>query len=308
MGHIFPAFKKVVKILVTGSNGFVGRYVREMIPGCSPLTDGYKFDLRDVRQVEALVCSTKPEAVIHLAAQSSVADSFRCPKETFDINFFGTLNLLEALKNNRFTGRFLFIGSGDVYGLVPERDLPVIEDYPLHPRNPYAVSKVAAEALCYQWSQTERIEIVMARPFNHCGPGQSDRFVIGNLGKQVRQIRLGLRPAVVCVGDIDVSRDFTDVRDVVRAYHMLLLRGRNGQIYNVCSGQQYCIRELMTSMLRIAAVEARIEDEEERFRGAEQRNMCGSFTKLNEEMGWQPTIPIIQSLTDVLNERENTNE
>jgi GDP-4-dehydro-6-deoxy-D-mannose reductase len=298
-----------VKILLTGSTGFVGKYVSALIPGCYPLAEGDKFvDLRDARQVEGVVCSIKPEAVIHLAAQSSVPDSFRAPKETFQINFLGTLNLLEALKLSRFAGRFLFVGSGDVYGLVPDTDLPVVEDYPLHPRNPYAASKVAAEALCYQWSQTERIEIVMARPFNHCGPGQNDRFVIGNLSKQVRRIRLGLHPPVLHVGDIDVSRDFTDVRDVVRAYHLLLLRGRNGQIYNVCSGKQYCVRELMTSMLRIAGIEPQIEDDKERFRIAEQRNMCGSLTKISEEIGWQPKIPIVQSLTDVLNEEENADE
>jgi GDP-4-dehydro-6-deoxy-D-mannose reductase len=298
-----------VKILLTGASGFVGKYARALIPGCYPLTEGSKHvDLRNAGKVEAVVCSTKPEAVIHLAAQSSVADSFRHSRDTFEINFLGTLNLLEALRRSRFNGRFLFVGSGDVYGLVPDRDLPVIEDYPLRPRNPYAVSKVAAEALCYQWSQAEDFEIVMARPFNHCGPGQSDRFVIGNLSKQVRNIRLSLHPPVVCLGDIDVSRDFTDVRDVVRAYHILLLRGQNGQIYNVCSGKQYCIRELVVLMLSIAGVEAQIENDKERFRVSEQRNMCGSNMKLNRETGWQPTIPMVQSLTDVLNEGEIANE
>src|SRR5260370_14681548 len=160
-----------MKILLTGASGFVGRYVLALIPGSYPLIEGHKsVDLRDARQVEEAVYSSKPEAVIHLAAQSSVQDSFENPRGTFEINFLGTLNLLEALRRNRFEGRFLFVGSGDVYGLVPDKDLPVIEDYPLRPRNPYAVSKVAAEALCYQWSQTEKFDIVMAKPFNQCGP------------------------------------------------------------------------------------------------------------------------------------------
>ena len=305
----FSRLSNKVKILLTGANGFVGKHARALIPGCYALNEDHKsVDLRDARQVEESVCSSNPEAVIHLAAQSSVQDSFRDPRGTFEINFLGTLNLLEALRRNKFEGKFLFVGSGDVYGLVPDKDLPVIEDYPLRPRNPYAVSKVAAEALCFQWSQTEKFDIVMARPFNHCGPGQSDRFVIGNLSKQVRNIKRGLKPAVVQIGDVDISRDFTDVRDVVRAYHTLLLRGRNGEIYNVCSGKQYCIRELLVLMMKIVRIEAQLEDDRERFRRAEQRNMCGSFAKLSRETGWELSIPMSQSLTDILNEGENRDE
>src|SRR5260370_37543735 len=142
----------------------------------------------------------------------------------------------------------------------------------------------------------------MARPFNPCGAGESDRFVIGNLSKQVRNIRQGLQAAVIHAGDVGVSRVCTDVRDVVRSYHILLLRGRNGQIYNVCSGKQYCIRELLVLMMQIAGIEAQVEDDRERFRKAEQRNMCGSPVKLSRETGWEPSISMSQSLTDILNE------
>ncbi|OCB03890.1 NAD-dependent dehydratase, partial [Acidithiobacillus ferrivorans] len=224
--------------------------------------------------------------------------------ETFDINFYGTLNLLEALQSIGFRGRMLFVGSGDTYGQVPEAALPVREGHPLHPRNPYAVSKVAAEALCYQWSQTSGFEIVMARPFNHIGPGQSPRFAITDFARQITEIRLGQRPPVLQVGDIDVTRDFTDVRDVERAYALLLEKGRNGGVYNVCSGREHSIRELLQRLIALAGVVVRIDQVPARLRPAEQRRMVASFEALHRDTGWQPLIPIEQSLQDLLNDWE----
>ncbi|MHB8850149.1 MAG: GDP-mannose 4,6-dehydratase, partial [Acidithiobacillus ferriphilus] len=145
-----------MKLLLTGTNGFVGQHVRAALP-CMPLPDG--LDLRDRAALTAAVATIQPDTVLHLAAQSFVPAAFENPRETFDINFYGTLNLLEALQTAKFTGRMLFVGSGDAYGQVEERNLPVREDHSLRPRNPYAVSKVAAEALCYQWSQTAGFEI-----------------------------------------------------------------------------------------------------------------------------------------------------
>jgi GDP-4-dehydro-6-deoxy-D-mannose reductase len=198
----------------------------------------------------------------------------------------------------------LFVGSGDTYGQVSEAALPVREDHPLRPRNPYAVSKVAAEALCYQWSQTSGFEIVMVRPFNHIGPGQSPRFAIADFAKQVMEIRLGRRAPVLQVGDIDVTRDFTDVRDVVRAYGMLLEQGRNGGIYNVCSGREYRVRDLLRQLITLAGVEAMIEQDPARLRRAEQRRMVASFETLHRDIGWQPLIPMKESLQDLLNDWE----
>ena len=290
-----------MKLLLTGANGFVGRYVQAVLP-CVPLPDG--LDLRDGAALTAAVATIQPDAVLHLAAQSFVPASFETPRETFDINLYGTLNLLEALQAAEFRGRMLFVGSGDTYGQVPEAALPVCEEHPLRPRNPYAVSKVSAEALCYQWSQTSGFEIVMVRPFNHIGPGQSPRFAIANFARQVMEIRLGRRGPVLQVGDIDVTRDFTDVRDVVRAYGLLLERGRNGGIYNVCSGREYRIRDLLQQLINLAGVEAMIEQDPARLRRAEQRRMVASFETLHRDTGWQPMIPIGQSLHDLLNDWE----
>ena len=211
------------------------------------------------------------------------------------------MNLLQALKQSDFKGQLLFVGSGDMYGLVPPASLPIAESFPLKPRNPYAVSKVAAEALCYQWSQTECMNIVMARPFNHIGPGQSERFVVSDFARQIMEIKLGKRAAEIDVGDIDVTRDFTDVRDVVRAYLMLLREGKNGEAYNVCSGKEISIREILQQLMALAGVQASIRQDSARFRPAEQRRVYGACDKLLAASGWQPEISLEQSLVDNLN-------
>ncbi|MGC8724885.1 MAG: GDP-mannose 4,6-dehydratase [Acidobacteriota bacterium] len=294
-----------MRLLLTGAQGFVGRYVQAATP-CVSLPEG--LDLRDRAALTAAVAAIAPDAVLHLAAQSFVPASFENPRETFDINFTGTLNLLEALRAAEFRGRMLFVGSGDTYGQVAETALPVREDHPLRPRNPYAVSKVAAEALCYQWSQTSGFEIVLVRPFNHIGPGQSPRFAIADFARQIAEVRLGRRAPILQVGDIDVTRDFTDVRDVVRAYGLLLKRGRNGVVYNVCSGKEYRIRDLLRRLLILAGVEATIEQDPARLRRAEQRRLVGSYAALARDTGWRPEIPMEQSLKDLLDDWERQPE
>jgi GDP-4-dehydro-6-deoxy-D-mannose reductase len=177
---------------------------------------------------------------------------------------------------------------------------PIKEDYVMHPLSPYAVSKVAAEALCYQWSQKGRFQIVLARPFNHIGPGQNEHFVVSCFAKQIAEISAGLRANEIAHGDIDVTRDFTDVRDVVRAYLMLLESGQNGEIYNVCSGVERTPRQLLERLLHLAGVRANIVTDENRARLSEQRRACGSFEKLQGRTSWRPVVGIDQSLSDVL--------
>jgi GDP-4-dehydro-6-deoxy-D-mannose reductase len=292
------------RTLLTGSDGFVGTILQRQRP-CIPLMeDGRPIDLRDTDALRPAVAAIALDEVIHLAAQSFVPASFANPRETYEINFLGTFNLLEALRAAGFKGRFLFVGSGDTYGLVPPDALPLTEEQPLKPRNPYAVSKVAAEALCYQWSQTADFEVVMTRSFNHIGPGQSERFVVSNFAKQVTEIRMGRHDAVLDVGDIDVTRDFTDVRDVVRAYLLLLEKGRSGEVYNVCSGVERPVRGLLTRLLELAGVRVRIEPDEKRIRRSEQRRVFGSNLKLQADTGWLPQITMDQSLADILDDWE----
>jgi GDP-4-dehydro-6-deoxy-D-mannose reductase len=294
-----------MKLLVTGSDGFVGRLLKRERP-CVPLVDdGGNVDLRDADRVGRAVARIAPDAVIHLAAQSFVPESFARPRETYAINFFGTLNLLEALKAAGFLGRFLFVGSGDSYGLVAPDELPIDEAHPLRPRSPYAVSKAAAEALCYQWSQSEAFAIVMTRSFNHIGPGQSEQFVVSDFARQVVEIRKGLRPPLIRTGDIDVTRDFTDVRDVVEAYLLLLEQGKCGEIYNVCSGSEQSVRDVLMRLLQVAGVESTVEQDPLRLRPAEQRRICGSPRKLERDTGWIRRYSLDSSLTDILNDWES---
>src|SRR3989442_981703 len=293
-----------MKLLLTGSDGFVGSVFKRHGP-CTPLADeDGNVDLRDADRLRRAVASIAPEAVIHLAAQTFVPESLARPRETYEINFFGTLNLLEALKAAGFKGRFLFVGSGDSYGIVGSDDLPVDEMHPLRPRSPYAVSKAAAEALCYQWAQSEAFEILMTRSFNHIGPGQSERFVVSAFARQVMEIRKGRRAPAIRTGDIDVTRDFTDVRDVVEAYRLLLTQGIHGEVYNVCSGSEQSIRDLLMRLLRLAGVEATIEQDPSRLRKTEQRRIFGSPRKLERDTGWQRRYSLETSLADILNEWE----
>jgi GDP-4-dehydro-6-deoxy-D-mannose reductase len=293
-----------MRLLVTGSDGFVGSVLSRHSP-CVPLADSDgSIDLRDADRLRRVVRQIVPDAVIHLAAQSFVPASFAHPLETYEINFLGTFNLLQALKSAGFKGRLLFVGSADGYGVVSPDTLPIDEAHPLRPRSPYAVSKVAAEALCYQWSQVEGFEIVMTRSFNHIGPGQSGRFVVSDFARQVIEIRKGFRQPLISTGDIDVTRDFTDVRDVVEAYLLLLERGRAGEVYNVCSGSEYSVRDVLDRLIRFAGVEATVERDPSRLRRAEQRRMCGSPRKLERDTGWTRRFALDQSLKDVLDDWE----
>jgi GDP-4-dehydro-6-deoxy-D-mannose reductase len=208
--------------------------------------------------------------------------------------------LLRALSSAGFRGVFVYVGSADVYGKTPEAELPAIEAQPLRPLSPYAVSKVAAEALCYQWSQKERFRIVLARPFSMIGPGQDYRFAIPGFARQIVEIRQGKRPPVLLTGDLDVTRDFTDVRDGIRAYRMLLEHGENGEIYNVCSGREHSLRSLVEQMLEVAGVDAQMHIDPCRLRSSEQRRMSGDPAKIRELAGWSPEIPLTTTLTDIL--------
>jgi GDP-4-dehydro-6-deoxy-D-mannose reductase len=300
------------RLLVTGRDGFVGRTLARMVAREDDLGDWHllevpvDFDLRDRAWTDRLVGEWMPDAVIHLAAQSSVAESFKDPEATLNINLIGTLHLLQALKQTGFSGRMVYVGTGDVYGMVDEADLPIAETLPPAPRSPYAVSKFAAETLCRQWVYTEGMQIVLARPFNHIGPGQSTLFAIPDFARQIVEIRHGQREPVITVGDIDVTRDFTDVRDVVRAYFDLLRAGVAGGVYNVCSGVERTVRSMLERLLELAESDATVETDATRLRKAEQRRVCGSAEKIHSTTGWSPALSIDDSLAGVLDHWEGS--
>ncbi|PPU94139.1 GDP-mannose 4,6-dehydratase [Xanthomonas albilineans] len=293
------------KLLVTGAGGFVGKHLLDAVARgqfghveAVPLPAG--TDLRDMAAIESALGDACPDAVVHLAAQSFVPQSFDDPDETLQVNLIGTLHLLQALARKGFSGRFLYVSSGDIYGRVPEGDLPVDETLLPEPRSPYAVSKWAAEQLCMQWHRSEKLDVVIARPFNHVGAGQGGRFVLSSLARQVVAIAEGRQPAVIEAGDIDTTRDFSDVRDVVSAYAALLTRGRSGGIYIVASGVERRVRDLLLEMCRLTGVEAEVRQDPAKMRPAEQRRMVASPAKLQSDTGWMQAFDIQSTLSEIL--------
>ncbi|WP_236179891.1 GDP-mannose 4,6-dehydratase [Pseudomonas sputi] len=294
-------------LFITGLSGFVGQHIQsrlhredaswELLPAASP------YDLTNPDSLIDL-WPQLPDAVIHLAGQTFVPEAFRDPARTFDINLLGTLNLLQALKARGFKGTFLYVSSGDVYGQVDESALPVTEQHPPCPRNPYAVSKLSAEFLSLQWGLSEGWPVLVARPFNHIGTGQKESFVIASAARQINRIKQGLQASQLEVGDIDVTRDFLDVDDVVSAYFALLEKGTPGQVYNICSGREQSIRSLIEQMGDLAEVELQLVQDPARMRRADQRRVCGSHQRLARITGWAPQTTTQQSLRAILSDWE----
>lgn len=290
----------MARVLVTGAAGFVGQHALARWPFAGDISGRFgNSDIRDKAALLAFFSENMPETVLHLAALSFVPDSFKAPEVTFEVNFLGTLRLFEALAESGFTGRLLFVSSGDAYGTVPFESLPISETLPLRPRNPYAVSKTAAEALCFQWSQTGPFDVIVARPFNHIGVRQAPSFAISDFARQIAEIARGRRPPALNVGNIDVTRDFTDVGDVVRAYELLLSYGHNGEIYNVCSGVERSVRTLLERLLELSGVHAEIVVDPARFRPSDQPRVWGSHEKLSEHTGWQPEVSLDETLLNL---------
>ncbi len=309
------------RLLLTGATGFVGTHIRRYlfarndwwITGTTlpqfpaePIDASRErivaLDLREAEAVMTLVEEAMPDAIIHLAAQSHVPTAYRDPWGTLENNIRSQVNLLESCVRLGISPRILVIGSGEEYGRAPEAELPLVEDHPLRPENPYSVSKVAQDVMGYQYFISYGLLVVRVRPFNHVGPGQSERFVVAAFASQVARIEAGLQEPVMRVGNLSPARDFTDVRDVVRAYEGLLLRGEAGEVYNVASGQARTIRSILDSLLAMTEVEIRVETDPDRYRPADVPIIYGSYRKLEAAIGWRPEIPFEQTLRDVLNE------
>lgn len=293
------------KLLLTGLTGFVGGHLQAHLEAAD---SEWRLlpppEAVDLTHPESLAdwCAQRPDAVIHLAGQTFVPEAFRDPARTLEVNLLGTLNLLQALKAGGFDGAFLYVSSGDVYGQVEPADLPIRETQLPVPRNPYAVSKLAAEHLCLQWGISEGWRVMVARPFNHVGAGQKPDFVLSSVARQIARVQRGLQPPLVEVGDVDVTRDFLDVRDVIAAYFALLTKGRGGETYNVCSGVERSVRELIGQMAELADVRIELVQDGARMRRSEQRQVKGSHARLAEATGWSPAISMEETLTTILSD------
>ena len=286
--------------LVTGGAGFAGRHLVEHLrergeePAAPPRSD---LDLLDADAVRAAVRELQPSAVFHMAALASVRRSWEEPRRTLVENLESTLNVLEAVRTEAPEARVLVVGSGEVYG-EPER-LPVDERALLRPQNPYAVSKAACDLLAGQYGDSGRVRCVRTRSFNHAGPGQSDDYVVGTLTKQVAEAELeGRDEALLRTGDLDSARDFTDVRDVVRAYATMI--DAEPGAYNVCSGHSVRIREVLELLREAAHVEVRHEVDPARLRDHDVREVRGCAERLREATGWKPEIPFERTIADAL--------
>ncbi|UCE66373.1 MAG: GDP-mannose 4,6-dehydratase, partial [Candidatus Zixiibacteriota bacterium] len=260
----------------------------------------YEGDLRDDKIVNEVINECKPDAIFHLAAQSSVKVSFENPQETFSVNLFGTLNLLEAVSKLEYEIKTLVISSSEVYGQLDPEECPVDEGHPLRPVNPYAVSKAAVDLMAYQYFKAYNSPIYVARAFSHSGPGQKTVGVLSDWAFQIAKMELGLSPPVLKVGNLKVKRDYTDVRDVVRAYMDIIEKGKPGKPYNVCSGKGYTLSDLLKKYRSMAGKDIEVMKDQSRMRPVDIPILIGSNNRIKEDTGWEPEIEIETTLSDSL--------
>ena len=309
-----------MRVLITGAAGFVGRHLAAHLlargedevwglirPGRA--ADDLDFNLRLLRadlmdrsQVAAALSRARPDAIYHLAAQSSVARSLGDPLPTLFNNVGGQVNLLEAVAECGLDPRILVVGSSDEYGLTPPDQLPVVETRELRPINAYAVSKVTQDVLGHQYFATHGLQIVRVRPFAHTGPGQADTFVAAAFARQIAEIEVGLRKPPIKVGYLDGQRDFTDVRDVVRGYRLLLARGAAGDVYNLGSGRPRTIESVLNGLLAHSSGRPGVETDPALMRPSEVPIQYADCSKLRAATGWGPEIPFEQTLADLLDD------
>ena len=309
-----------LKALITGVKGFVGSYLAEYLAasemeilGLSPSGESednigsikgrlhlYDADLRDASSVTAIIEEVKPDLVFHLAAQASVSRSWQDPEGTLVNNIVGQLNLLQAVIKADINPRILILGSNEEYGSVPIDKLPVREDYPLRPINPYAVSKVAQDMLGYQYYASHKLQCIRVRPFNHLGPRQSETFVSASFAKQVAKAELGLSEPVIHVGDLTIKRDYTDVRDIVRGYLLLITKGEPGEVYNIGSGRMTTIGAILDFFVRRSKVSLSIKQDPELLRPSDAPATLSDCSKIRSQTGWEPKVPVEQTLADIL--------
>ncbi|HTU82046.1 MAG TPA: GDP-mannose 4,6-dehydratase, partial [Candidatus Acidoferrales bacterium] len=271
-------------------------------PHDPPSDDLLPLDLGDGASIAAALDVASPDVVFHLAAQTFVPDSYDAPLQTYDVNVMGTARLAQAVRayaRERGTmPRIVFASSAEVYGIRAAADFPLRETLGVRPANPYAASKAAAEAVLLAESRAFGLDVVVARAFNHVGPGQNDRFVVPSFARQLANVAAGAPPQLF-VGNLDAKRDFLDVRDVVRAYAALARDGDSGEIYNVCSGNAVAIRDVLRELVAIARVPVEIRQDPQRMRPLDVPLFVGSAEKLTQRTGWRPAIALPQSLRDL---------
>lgn len=306
--------------LVTGGSGFVGRFLlRELVvagyqvhatyhgEGASPEipSDGvtwWPLDVVSPAAWQTVLKGVQPDVVFHLAGLAHVGQSWQAPHRYLQVNFWGAFHLMDTLARTNRRPRVLLVGSAEVYGIVRPEDNPIRETQALRPVSPYGLSKACQELLGFQYYQAYEIPVIVTRSFNHVGPGQHVGFVCADFASQIARIEAGQAEPVLRVGNVEAVRDFTDVRDIARAYRLLIERGRPGEAYNVCSGRGVSIRDLLQQLLNMATVPIRVETDPGRYRRVDIPVLVGDPAKIRAHTGWTPTYTLQQTLADILDE------
>ncbi|MBW2996338.1 GDP-mannose 4,6-dehydratase [Candidatus Woesearchaeota archaeon] len=299
-----------MKAFITGINGFVGKHLSALLLSRGfevhgiDLSDSFdgdskvnyqKADLLAPEELNQLMLKIKPDYIIHLAGFSSVKKSFEQPELCRKINVTGTKNLLDAVLSAKINPKILIITSADIYGTP--KSVPIPETAELNPVSPYAESRKEQEEICKQYM--EKLQIIISRSFPHIGPGQAPIFVTSDFAKQIVEIEKGKEPTIK-TGNLEAKRDFTDVRDVVKAYLLALEKCKPGETYNICSGKEYSIKEILDMLLSLSQAEIKIEQDPDRMRPSDIPILQGDNSKFKEQTGWSPEIPIETTLKDIL--------
>lgn len=304
-----------MNVFVTGATGFVGCYLRKLlhssehriwgsaypdIPEDSSEDQLFYLDIRSDEDVRKRVKKIKPDWVFHLAAISNVGHSWSKRKETLETNIIGTLNLWEAIREFSPGARVLYVSSSDIYGKESLSGEPLTEKEEVLTMNPYAYTKWSGELLSQFYTRVENMDIVIARPFPHTGPGQSADFVCSDWACQIARIEKGQIDPVIKVGNVSAERDFTDVRDVVRAYTMLIEKGKPGEVYNVCSGRSYSLQSILEMLLSYTPKDISVLVDSQRLRKVDIPRLVGDNKKIKKVIAWKPQIPLDRSLKELL--------
>ena len=311
-----------MKVLITGITGFVGSHLAdytlakenvevygtirwrsktENIEHIKDKINLIQCDINDASSVNDLIVDIKPDKIFHLAAQSFVPTSWNSPAETITSNIIGELNIFEAIRRAKINPWMQIAGSSEEYGMVYPDETPIKETNPLRPLSPYGVSKVGQDLLAYQYYMSYKLNVVRTRAFNHTGLRRGDVFVCSDFAKQIAEIEKGKKEPVIHVGNLEAERDFTDVRDIVKAYWLGLEKCKPGEVYNICTGKAYKISEVLDILISLSKIKIKVKNDPAKMRPSDVPYLGGDSTKFREATGWKPEIPFERTLTDLLN-------
>jgi len=304
------------KILITGSEGFAGQHLIDELVKSGYEVYGTTFsqssnqnkiktfvcDIESQSEISPIIDSLKPNAIVHLAGQPKPGLSFNIPQKTFLVNTIGTINLLESIRSiPDYHPKILLVGTSEEHGIVSPKDLPITEDTPLNPINPYAISKTANWYLTKEYVRSFNFDIVYLTPFTHTGPGQMPGFLSPDVASQIVEIEKGLKEPILHTGDLSSKRDIGDVRDVVRAYRLLLEKGKTGERYIISTGKSVPVKQIVEKLISLSKIKIELKVDNTKTRPTDIPDLIGDHSKLTQTTGWQPTISLDQTLQDLLN-------